>query len=137
MIIWFIACLIVGDCMRFLLPSLGMSARLEISDVAGGRADILVMHRRISIVIEVKREDRDASHLALRDRYGPQATEYSNTGARIGFLLVLDRSGRDGSSGHIGEKVSVQTVLKAGDGISRTLVIVIMPGRRKTPSGLA
>lgn len=122
------------DCMRFLRPFLGRNARLEQSDVAGGRADIYIELHRTRLVIEVKREDDDASHTALRAKYGAQATEYSSTSARVSFLLVLDRSGKDGSSGHITSKVSVQTVPKRGDAEPRTLVIVVMPGRRKRPS---
>jgi hypothetical protein len=92
--------------------------------------------RRTRLVIEVKREDRDASPEALRIAYGAQATEYSNTSARIGFLLVLDRSDRDGTSGHIESKVTVSTVLKPGDTEPRTLVVIVMPGRKKRPSQL-
>lgn len=124
------------DCMHFLRPSLGRAAHLEASDVAAGRADILVELHRTRLVIEVKREDSDASHDALCKRYGAQATEYSNTSARVGFLLVLDRSRTDGSAGHIEEKVSVQTVYKLGDVNARMLVIVVMPGKRKRPSAL-
>jgi len=85
---------------------------------------------------EVKREDADASHDALLRRYGAQATEYSNTSARIGFLLVLDRSRADGSAGHIEEKVAVRTVRKSGDREDRMLIIIVMPGRRKRPSSM-
>jgi hypothetical protein len=122
------------DCMRFLRPALGVNVSLEPSDIAGGRADIKATIFRTRLVIEVKREDKDASFESLRIAYGAQATEYSNTSARIGFLLVLDRSREDGSSGYIEDKVKVTTVLKSGDTEPRTLVIVVMPGRRKPPS---
>jgi hypothetical protein len=125
------------DCQRFLRAPLGRCARLEVSDVAGGRADILVELFRTRLVIEVKREDLDASHDTLVRKYGGQATEYSNTSARIGFLLVLDRSRPDGSAGHIEDKVSFRMVPKSGDSSSRALVIVVMPGRRRRPSAIA
>jgi hypothetical protein len=118
-------------------PALGRTARLEVSDIAAGRADILVELNRTRLVIEVKREDADASYDALLRRYGSQAAEYSNTSARLGFLLVLDRSRADGSAGHIEEKVAVRTVRKTGDTEDRMLVIVVMPGRRKRPSSMA
>lgn len=124
------------DCMRFLNSGLGNCAKLEPIDIAGGRADIKVERHLMRVTIEVKREDRDASHEALRKRFGAQATEYSNTSARIGFLLVLDRSRKDGTAGHIEDKVDVTTIPKSGDKEPRTLIIVVMPGRRKTPSQL-
>ncbi|MBX6382452.1 MAG: hypothetical protein IRZ07_05675 [Microbispora sp.] len=88
------------------------------------------------LVIEVKREDTDASHDALCRKYGAQATEYTNTSAHISFLLVLDRSRPDGSAGYIEDKVSVQVVPKPCDSVPRMLVIVVMPGRRKRPSAM-
>ena len=122
--------------MRIIQPVLGRTVHLEVSDVAAGRADILVDLYRTRLVIEVKHEDADASYDALLQKYGSQATEYSNTSARIGFLLVLDRSRADGSAGHIEEKVAVRVVRKPGDTEDRLLVIVVMPGRRKRPSSL-
>lgn len=124
------------DFANFLRVPLASAVRVEQSDVAGGRADIVVDHLGVRLVIEVKREDEDASHERLRTRYGAQASEYSNTNARIGFLLVLDRSRTDGTSGDIEEKFSVQTVTKAGDKEPRTLVLAVMPGKRKRPSEL-
>jgi hypothetical protein len=124
------------DCASFLRVSLASTVRLEQSDVAGGRADIVVEHLGVRLVIEVKREDGDASHEGLRARYGAQASEYSNTNARIGFMLVLDRSRTDGTSGDIEEKFDVQTVTKAGDEEPRMLVLAVMPGKRKRPSEL-
>ena len=125
------------DCMRAIHPVLGRTAHLEVSDIAAGRADILVEMHRTRLVIEVKREDADASHDALARKYGPQATEYSNTSARIGFLLVLDRSRPDGSAGYIGEKVAVRLVRKLRDDEDRMLIIIVMPGRRRRPSSLS
>ncbi|MFD1110991.1 hypothetical protein [Pseudoroseomonas ludipueritiae] len=124
------------DFANFLRASLGGAVHLERSDVAGGRADIVVDHLAVRLVIEVKREDDDASHEGLRARYGAQASEYSNTNARIGFLLVLDRSRKDGTSGDIEEKFSVQTITKTGDKEPRMLVFAVMPGKRKRPSEL-
>ncbi len=124
------------DFANFLRVPLGGAVHLERSDVAGGRADIVVDHLGVRLVIEVKREDDDASHEGLRTRYGAQASEYSNTNARIGFLLVLDRSRKDGTSGDIEEKLSVQTITKAADKEPRMLVLAVMPGRRKRPSEL-
>lgn len=114
----------------------GRTANLEQGDVAGGRADIKVERGRIRLIIEVKKENHNASHEALLAAYGAQATEYSNTSIRIGFLLVLDRSRKDGTAGHIIDKVSAQTVRKSGDTDSRTLIVIVMLGKRKRPSQL-
>jgi hypothetical protein len=125
------------DCANFLRVSLATGTiRLEQSDVAGGRADIVVEHFGVRLIIEVKREDSNASSEGLRAQYGAQASEYSNTNARIGFLLVLDRTRTDGSSGDIEEKFSVHTITKVGDKEPRTLILAVMPGKRKRPSEL-
>lgn len=124
------------DCMHVMRAGFGGGVRLEMSDVAGGRADIFVAHGCTNLVVEVKREDDDASGEALLAKYGNQAAEYSNTSARVGFLLVLDRSRPDGSAGHIEDKISLHRVTKPGDKVARTLVVVVMPGRRRRPSAL-
>lgn len=122
-------------CHRFLRAG-GLNAKVEVSDVAGGRADIHVSLGKVELVIEVKREDDDATFPALKDAYAAQATEYSNTNVRIGFLLVLDRTRTDGTAGDIQEKVKVTTVTKAGDTVPRTLVMISVPAKRKRPSEL-
>jgi hypothetical protein len=120
--------------MRFLKTGM-LSVKVEESDIAGGRADIIVSWGKLCLVVEVKREDGDASFAALRSAYGAQATEYPNVNVRVSFLLVLDRT-RDGTAGHITDKVNVQTVLKKGDSKARLLVIVSVPAMRKRPSEL-
>lgn len=124
------------DCMRSLRAFLGRNAHLETSDIGGGRADISVELHRQRIVIEVKREDRDASHEALRRTRGAQTVEYGTANARIGFLLVLDRSQPDGRPTSIDRNVSVQTLTKPNEVEPRTFVIVVLPGKRKVPSGM-
>ena len=124
------------DCANFLRVSLAGTVRMEQNDVSGGRADIVVEHHGVRLIIEVKREDHNASHEELRKRYSAQASEYSNTNTRIGLMLVLDRSRKDGTSGDLEEKFSVQTVTKVGDTEPRTLIFAVMPGKRKRPSEL-
>jgi hypothetical protein len=122
-------------CHRFLKAG-SLDAEVEVSDITGGRADILVTSGKVKLVIEVKREDQDATFPALKAAYAAQATEYSNTNARIGFLLVLDRTRTDGTAGDIQEKVEVATVTKEGDTVPRTLVMISVPAKRKRPSEL-
>jgi hypothetical protein len=64
-------------CMRFLKVGM-LSGKVEESDIAGGRADIIISSGKLCLVVEVKREDGDASFAALRSAYGAQATEYPN-----------------------------------------------------------
>jgi hypothetical protein len=123
-------------CMRFLKVGM-LSGKVEESDIAGGRADIIISSGKLCLVVEVKREDGDASFAALRSAYGAQATEYPNVNVRVSFLLVLDRTRGDGTAGHITDKVDVQTVLKKGDSEARLLVIISVPGMRKRPSELS
>jgi hypothetical protein len=122
-------------CIRFLKAGM-LSCTVEPSDISGGRADILVSFEKVCLVVEVKREDGDASFSALRLAYGAQATEYSNVNVRVSFLVVLDRTRGDGTAGHISEKVKVLSVLKKGDSEPRVLIIVTVPGMRRRPSEL-
>jgi hypothetical protein len=62
--------------------------------------------------------------------------EYGTANARIGFLLVLDRSQPEGRPTSIDRNVSVQTLTKPNEVEPRTFVIVVMPGKRKVPSGM-
>ncbi|NUB19813.1 hypothetical protein GBZ26_11380 [Azospirillum formosense] len=125
-----------NDCMRSLGVFMGRQARLEPSDIGGGRADISVEYQRQRIVIEVKREDRNASHEALRKARGAQTVEYGTANTRIGFLLVLDRSQPDGRPTSIDQNVSIQKLTKTNETEPRTFIIVVMPGKRKVPSAM-
>lgn len=109
---------------------------IEVSDIASGRADVVVSLHGTRIAIEVKREDADASHDALHAAYAGQATEYSNTNVRIGFLLVIDMSRGDGIGGHLTEKFTVRSVTKGTDAEPRGLIIAVVPGRRRRPSAV-
>ncbi|MDX2387998.1 hypothetical protein GOD60_29150 [Sinorhizobium medicae] len=49
-------------------------------------------NKSCEIVIEVKQETDDASFEALLGGYGSQASQYQVTNARLGMLLVLDKT---------------------------------------------
>lgn len=114
-----------------------LQAKVEVSNIASGRADVEVTSDRVRIVIEVKREDDDISFGNLKANYAAQATEYSNANVGIGFLLVLDRTRTDGTAGDMDTKLAVTSVLKQGDAKPRKLVMATIPALRKTPSALA
>ncbi len=113
-----------------------LQATVEVSNIAAGRADIVVIAGKIRIVVEVKREDDDVSFENLRANYAAQATEYSNANVGIGFLLVLDRTRTDGTAGDMETKLAVTSILKRGDSKPRTLVMATIPALRKTPSAM-
>lgn len=63
---------------------------VESSDIATGRADVVVRFGEIELVTEVKRELSDATPLALERHYLGQAAAYSGSGEPFSQLLVLD-----------------------------------------------
>ena len=118
--------------LRAVMPT----TKVEVNNISGGRADVTVTANGIVIVVEVKREDKDCSHEALRAAYAGQATEYTNTNVRLGILLVLDMSRTDGTAGHLLGKFSVKSVTKVGEDEPVGMVIAVLPGRRKRPSAI-
>jgi hypothetical protein len=110
---------------------------IEVSNVGGGRADLVFSLGGERIVVEVKRDDKCCSFENLIQSYALQATEYQNVGIRVGFLLVLDLSKtRKGGTPHISELISPFPVPREGESHPRWLVVVKVPGRRVRPSDL-
>lgn len=72
--------------------SRGMAIDDEVKGKGGGRADLRYTYKSCEIVIEVKQESNDASFEALLSGYGSQASQYQVTNARLGVLLVLDKT---------------------------------------------
>ena len=108
---------------------------IEISDIGGGRADLLVQVGAERIVIEVKRELTDASFENLLKIYNRQATEYQNTGLRIGFLLVLDLTQASKGGGmHLSHLMKAFHTIRDGELEPRTVIIAKVSGRRELPS---
>lgn len=71
--------------------STGLPADVEVSNRAGGRADVLVtFHDAERFVIEVKRIAESATDAELSDSFGDQAGQYTLTGPPFAFLAVLD-----------------------------------------------
>ncbi len=122
------------DYMAGLIPGLIDTER---SNVAGGRADVVFAGAPHRLVVEVKRELRDASFDSIFGQYQGQATEYQNTNIRLGLLLVLDLTDKPGGAAHITEQVEARLVRRAGEHQDRGLVAVRVPGNRRRPSGVA
>jgi len=108
---------------------------IEVANVGGGRADVRFVYGAERLVVEVKREGKDASFEVLAEQYGTQATDYQNVSIRMGILLVLDQTEvRADGTPHLRSLVKPFPIQRKGELGSRLLVIVKMPGRRLRPS---
>src|SRR5690606_15022864 len=96
--------------------------------------DVHFSFSKFNISAEIKRDWDDCSFNALKTKYLGQASEYSNTGAKLGFLLVLDLTPKPHGVKSIESSVKVEIVEKEDDPIKRAIVVIIVPGMRKTPS---
>lgn len=121
------------DYYEFLVGNLASSVKVEVSDVASGRVDVYINFGNLRFSVEVKRDETDCSFPALRRKYLGQAAEYSNTNARLGLLLVLDLTPKPHGAGDMRNKVAVESVMTPGDREPRGIVLVTVPGRRRTP----
>ncbi|MFF2830928.1 hypothetical protein ACFVSK_04120 [Cellulosimicrobium cellulans] len=83
---------LLADFLQVALELRNFTAYVEVSNSGGGRADVLVQMDRERFVIEVKRILTTRTDQQLTDDYGPQASQYTLTGAPFAFLAVLDAS---------------------------------------------
>ncbi len=110
--------------------------RVEQTDIAGGRADVHFEFLSFSFCTEVKRELRDTSFEALREKYLGQAKEYQNTTAKVGILLVLDLLPKSKGIGSLESNVKLEITSAISDPGLRGIVVVKVPGNRVTPSSI-
>lgn len=110
---------------------------LEATNIASGRADIRLRSGPERLIVEVKREESDCSFDALSTSYAAQTTDYQNVSIRLGVLLVLDLAtpNREGTP-HLTSLFEMRHIRRAGETLSRLILIVKVPGRRKRPSDL-
>ncbi|MFO1879640.1 hypothetical protein QOT71_15485 [Pseudomonas aeruginosa] len=110
---------------------------LEPTNLGSGRADIRMKSGPERLVIEVKREEKDASFDALATSYAAQTTDYQNVSIRLGVLLVLDLAtpNRQGTP-HVTSLFSVVQIQRPSEDEPRLVLIVKVPGRRRSPSDL-
>ncbi|WP_300535598.1 hypothetical protein [Sphingosinicella sp.] len=108
----------------------------EAPDIGAGRADIAVVRPTWRPVIEIKRELVDASRNGIR-KYLGQAASYALTGPRLSFLVVLDLCSQREWTLALEDNCWVETVESLDDSVFRSVVVLRIPGARKTPSKIA
>ncbi len=120
------------------LNTLSASGEIESTNIGGGRADVVLKTTGERIVIEIKREMKDATFDSLAKSYAGQTTDYQNVSIRLGFLLVLDltEAKREGTP-HIRSLVQCRSIQRTGETESRQVVIIKVPGRRYLPSEIS
>lgn len=120
-----------------LMLSTCIGSEIEVSNVGGGRADVRFSYAPERLVVEIKREGKDASFENLGRLYSAQTTDYQNISIRLGFLLVLDQTKRPNlGTPHISTLVKPTKVQRDGEPEARLVIIVNVPGRRCSPSEL-
>jgi hypothetical protein len=107
---------------------------VEVTNVATGRADIKLGFGAIRFYVEVKRELRDASGVALERSYLTQAADYAGTSATLGLLLVLDLTSHPAGVRHLSECAWVTRHRPANSGVDRYVVVGVVAGNRDAPS---
>lgn len=107
---------------------------VEVKDIAGGRADVVINHIDHQFVFEVKRELHNSSFENIRKQYLGQASEYQNTGPKLGGLLVLDLTNNKGSIGAIEDNVKLELINDEAGKPVRAVLVVKVVGNRTTPS---
>lgn len=108
---------------------------IEAQQIGGGRIDLMFTFDGFRFVVELKRELEDGSRTGLA-RYLRQAGAYQVTDVPLGMLVVLDLSS-DPLASHIRDNVWVD-VLRTDEpsGTDRHLVVIRVPGNRRSPSRL-
>ncbi|MBK1838401.1 hypothetical protein JHL17_13355 [Azospirillum sp. YIM B02556] len=109
---------------------------VEVSDVAGGRTDVHFAFANNRYIAEVKKDDAECSLPALKKKYLGQAAEYLVANVRLGLLLVLDLTEKPGGMRATEANVEVTTEVRNGDEFPRCVVVVTVPGNRRTPSSV-
>lgn len=115
------------------VPSDG-KINIEVNNVAGGRADVVFNHIDHQFVFEVKRELSNSSFENIRKQYLGQASEYQNTGPKLGGLLVLDLTNNKGSIGAIEDNVKLEFIHDPAGKPVRAILVIKVVGNRTTPS---
>jgi hypothetical protein len=108
----------------------------EVRGISGGRCDVVFSRGTERLVVEVKRELRNASIASVFTAYGAQTEEYQNSSWRLGILLVLDLTLEHGQGLHMKDAVASRIIQREGESAARTVFLVKVAGRRLTPSGL-
>lgn len=125
-----------NDFMTLFRPY-AVGSQIEVTNIGGGRADVMLQYNAEKMVVEVKREDRDCSFDAIEERYAEQTFQYQNTASRMGFLLVLDQTDRGGQALHLADSIRPMKLTPKGETEPRYVVVCRISGDRCTPSDLS
>jgi hypothetical protein len=117
-------------------PLSGLVA-VEPSDIALGRADVIVTFGTIRYLAEIKRELTDSARERLEANYLHQAAAYGNTNAPFGQLLVLDLTPHPDGTPRLDESVWLARHRPRGAKKDRMVVVGVVAGNRPTPSELS
>ena len=108
---------------------------IEPQDIGGGRVEIVFIFNGYRFVIELKREQANASKESLR-RYLPQATAYQTTSIPVGMLMVLNLTS-GALPAQLRDNVWVEQIPPPErGGTDRFVLVVRIPGNRIAPSRL-
>ncbi|MFJ1458680.1 hypothetical protein [Nocardia sp. N2S4-5] len=110
---------------------------VEQTDIALGRADVIVMFGTTRYLTEIKRELADSTPEKLEKSYLHQAAEYGNTNVPFGQLLVLDLTPHRDGTPRLDESVWLARHRPAGATKDRMVVVGVVVGNRSTPSDLS
>lgn len=120
------------DFLNYTAMSMRTSA-YEPQKLGAGRADIALSIIDERMVIECKRELSSANRDVLQDAYAAQGAAYSAAQHPFGAVAILDLTApQAGSPPMFYECLWLHQQTPAEGG--RTLLFMLIPGRRKTPS---
>jgi hypothetical protein len=108
------------------------TVRAEVPDTAAGRADVVIEQSGVSLYVECKREEKDASRDGLH-RYAGQARAYSVTNVAFGILLVLDLTSHPTGVPDLFSSVWIEHVQVSPEETPRQIIVVRVPGNRPVP----
>jgi hypothetical protein len=117
-------------------PLAGLVA-VERSDIALGRADVIVTFGTIRYLTEIKRELTDATRQSIEEHYLYQAAEYGNTNVPFGQLLVLDLTPHPDGTPRLDESAWLARHRPTGTTKDRMVVVGVVAGNRSTPHALS
>ncbi|GAA4077411.1 hypothetical protein [Actinomadura miaoliensis] len=109
---------------------------VEPIDIGMGRADVMVHFGALRYLTEIKQDSADNTHAHIEAEYLTQETEYTNTNAPFGQLLVLDLTPKTHSEGtrRVDELAWIATHRPKGAETDRYVLAGIVTGNRITPS---
>jgi hypothetical protein len=116
---------------------LGGLVSVEATDIATGRADVVVTFGTLRYLTEIKRELTNSAPANLEGKYVRQAAEYGNTNVPFGQLLVLDLTPHPDGAPRVDESVWMAHHRPPGATTDRTVIVGVVAGNRPTPHDLS